>query len=672
MKKTTLLIGLILSLAAFSSACSDDDSARCGDGVINAGLGEECDGRSLGGYTCQDVDSTTLGGVLRCHPPGTENACTFDLSQCSRPTCGNGLLEPGEECDGYDLNGQTCVGLGHDAGQLGCTGPEDPNPCTIDESGCLDSPYCGDGNVDVGQGEECDGNSMNGETCATLGFLGGTLNCDLQCQFDTSNCQEPICGNDTREATELCDGTDLNGETCITRGYLEGSLGCESDCMAFDETGCSGHPVCGDGLIQGNEACDGTNLGGESCLSKGYLEGDLACATDCLSFDEAGCSGTNNCTVDHSLGVLQPGTPVTVNGDLSTASDDNATSCAMFPMGNPDEVIQFTLAQGGDLEVEFDFGMMSMGNTFALFNAATANCDDQEISCESPSGAGTTTFAGLAPGSYYIITEGSVMGGGPYTMIFSVGLAEICDNGIDDNSNGLIDCEDGVYCCGEPTCSSDPAYCQLDGASCTADASCQGGLCFDEPNTGWPAGLCTSDCGGSGVCETGFECVQYSPDTVNTYDVCIPTCTGPSTDSRDGYLCSDFGNGLLACYPDCTDNSHCPDTGTCNLESGFCEPSQGLEATGGECTTYEDCEGGACFTETDFGVVGGHCTSMCSLSNPVCPNGGVCVNYFDTAADDGYCFVACNDVNDCRDTTNFECVSNPHYPPPADTICNWN
>lgn len=48
-------------------------------------------------------------------------------------------------------------------------------------------------------------------------------------------------------------------------------------------------PVCGDGLMEGNEACDGASLGGQTCATLGYQFGDLACAPDCMSIDDAAC-----------------------------------------------------------------------------------------------------------------------------------------------------------------------------------------------------------------------------------------------------------------------------------------------------------------------------------------------------------------------------------------------
>ena len=48
--------------------------------------------------------------------------------------------------------------------------------------------------------------------------------------------------------------------------------------------------VCGNGVIEGTEACDGLDLGGQTCLTLGFDGGSLVCAGDC-NFDTSGCSG---------------------------------------------------------------------------------------------------------------------------------------------------------------------------------------------------------------------------------------------------------------------------------------------------------------------------------------------------------------------------------------------
>lgn len=40
-------------------------------------------------------------------------------------------------------------------------------------------------------------------------------------------------------------------------------------------------PGCGDGIIQSGEQCDGTNLGGQTCVSQGFLSGVLLCSPSC-------------------------------------------------------------------------------------------------------------------------------------------------------------------------------------------------------------------------------------------------------------------------------------------------------------------------------------------------------------------------------------------------------
>src|SRR3989344_1929626 len=46
--------------------------------------------------------------------------------------------------------------------------------------------FCGNGVVN--SGEECDGSNLNGKSCSTQGFSGGTLSCNANCTFNTSAC----------------------------------------------------------------------------------------------------------------------------------------------------------------------------------------------------------------------------------------------------------------------------------------------------------------------------------------------------------------------------------------------------------------------------------------------------------------------------------------------------
>src|SRR5690606_30542439 len=77
---------------------------------------------------------------------------------------------------------------------------------------------------------------------------------------------DPVCGDGVVEGAEDCDGTDLGGRTCGDEGFASGTLACASDCT-FDTSMCEDEPgpMCGDGTREGSEACDGTDLGIATC-----------------------------------------------------------------------------------------------------------------------------------------------------------------------------------------------------------------------------------------------------------------------------------------------------------------------------------------------------------------------------------------------------------------------
>ena len=87
------------------------------------------------------------------------------------------------------------------------------------------------------------------------------------CQFDISSCtgENPaVCGNDIIETGEQCEGTNLNGQTCISQGFVGGTLDCNIDCL-FDTLSCVEEtPLSCDGIWSPPEdagvECDGTPL----------------------------------------------------------------------------------------------------------------------------------------------------------------------------------------------------------------------------------------------------------------------------------------------------------------------------------------------------------------------------------------------------------------------------
>ncbi len=130
---------------ANGDACDDDcQPPRCGNGIGDPG--EECDdGNAVNGDGCD--------------------------SNCSTSRCGNGIVTSTEQCDdGNTVAGDSCEG-----------------DCTL--------PRCGNGIVDVSLGEQCDdGNTVGGDgcsaTCQLQEICADLLDDDNDGRID---CDDPDC-----------------------------------------------------------------------------------------------------------------------------------------------------------------------------------------------------------------------------------------------------------------------------------------------------------------------------------------------------------------------------------------------------------------------------------------------------------------------------------------------
>jgi hypothetical protein len=100
---------------------------QCGDGTVDEA--EECEGDMM--TDCQSI------GAGNGEAPCNATLCVWDTAGCDmQPVCGNNMVEPGELCDGTDLNDQECTDRADQngayvGGTLACM------DCLFDESDCI-------------------------------------------------------------------------------------------------------------------------------------------------------------------------------------------------------------------------------------------------------------------------------------------------------------------------------------------------------------------------------------------------------------------------------------------------------------------------------------------------------------------------------------------------------
>ena len=206
----------------------------------------------------------------------------------------NPALAPGY--DGWSPKGVYCLNY------PSLTSPSDSVPPDVPPNGSV---------VNFSKWSECTGTRWIGEPCGPFGrtnsydvYKEWSLNehANKACPLRLPPCSIPlpVCGNGIVDWDEACDGSNFDGKTCQSLGYDGGgSLLCESAyrCTQINTSGCkktssgtvSPASFCGNGLIETGEICDGANLKGLTCQSFGYNSGTLFCDSQCF-LDTSRCS----------------------------------------------------------------------------------------------------------------------------------------------------------------------------------------------------------------------------------------------------------------------------------------------------------------------------------------------------------------------------------------------
>jgi hypothetical protein len=197
--------------------CADDCGACCGNGTCDGLLGEDC------------------------------ASCEEDCGAC----CGNGQVETGEFCDGGDLAGMDCGGLGEEEGVLRCA-----DDCTFDTRGCGAEPGDTGDSGDTDPPDVCteteawgldlgDTESFSVSKKWEIGIPGAKTSLEISADVAPTAPAEDRCttGVDIGATAKVC--IELGSEDCYAIG-LEASGGCEAarSCTNPPVATCSGSAWC--------------------------------------------------------------------------------------------------------------------------------------------------------------------------------------------------------------------------------------------------------------------------------------------------------------------------------------------------------------------------------------------------------------------------------------------
>jgi hypothetical protein len=307
-----------------------DGLETCNEGTCEAGTPVVCDDGLFcnGTDTCNEAtdecdvgappvcdDGAFCNGLETCNEgtdscdPGTPVECPDNGVFCDGAEFCNEVSDicdsAGDPCpDICDEGNDVCIGCGDGV----CDPGEDCDTCPSDcESGTLPGAVCGNGICEAGNGEDCvscpadcngtqTGRPSNRFCCGDGGGQNPVPCSDAQCSSGGFSC------------------TDVpapSGEYCCGDAFCEGpedSFSCEVDCGA--------PPECGNGILEAGEDCEPALPLGESCESLGFESGILSCSESC-AFDTSLC-------VEFSCGAK--GDSCTVNSDCcSNACKRNGT-----------------------------------------------------------------------------------------------------------------------------------------------------------------------------------------------------------------------------------------------------------------------------------------------------------------------------------------------------------
>lgn len=287
---------------------------------------------------------------------------------------------------------------------------------------------------------------------------------------------ESGCGNGVIDGAEQCDSSNLGGETCLTLGFDGGVLSCRSDCT-LNTSACR---VCGNGVREAGEECDGGSLGGASCGDLGCTSGAVTCTASC-SLDYGGCT---SCPVCDNDGICEAGEncngcpsdcvaasgAACGNGECEAANGEDCVNCPSDCDGvqNGKPSGRYCCGFGGSGAVGCDDSRCTSGGRVCTTTATSPSCCGDALCSGVENGNNCELDCGLPPQPPVCGDSVCTADEDSCSCAVDCGAppAEVCDDGLDNDCDQAVDCGDS-NCASSPSCS-----CGQGGANCASNADC--------------------------------------------------------------------------------------------------------------------------------------------------------------------------------------------------------
>ena len=369
---------------ANGSGCQSDCTFTCiaGNAMRACNNSNACNGIQTCGADHKCAAGTPLATGAMC---GTGMFCV--AGNCAAPSCGDGVVEPGEECDdGNTTNGDGC----DNTCKFSCVSTDTTRNCTPADS-CAGKGTCNDTTHICAAGTPL----MNGVMCGTMGGI---------CKAGV--CTSAACGDGVVEAPEQCDFGAGNGvgtgceanckfscettpsDTCTTTDICAGTNKCASvtgpnngmgqQCKAGTPPGngtacanggkCMGGicqtALCGNGTVNSGEQCDwGTanNIAGSGC--------EPDCTFSC-TLSPNSCPGSDPCSAMPKVCATIAGPSTAPNNGQRCNAAATLAQCAACTGGAGAGACENNVCKG----VTCGDGSMCTSSTVACQPPGTPTC----------------------------------------------------------------------------------------------------------------------------------------------------------------------------------------------------------------------------------------------------------------------------------------------------------